>query len=101
MVFHMHRTTIMLPPELHRRAAKVAAARGLSLGELIRKLLEAETREDEGEDALFADARTFAGSPDLAARHDEELYGAEPPALLKAGERRARYSAAARRRRSR
>lgn len=101
MVLHMHRTTIMLPPELHQRAAKVAAARGLSLGELIRKLLEAETRVAAEEDPLFLDSRTFAGPSELAARHDDELYGAEPVALLEAGERRTTYSAAARRRRGR
>ncbi len=101
MVLHMHRTTIMLPRALHERAAARAAARGMSLGELIRKLLEAETTEAAGDDPLFLDARTFAGPADLAASHDDQLYGEEPVPLLKAGERPAAFAAPTRPRRRR
>jgi hypothetical protein len=35
----MHRTQILLAPELHRRAATAARARGTSLGGLVREAL--------------------------------------------------------------
>ncbi len=35
----MHRTQLLLPPELHRRAAAVARARRMSLGHLVREAL--------------------------------------------------------------
>jgi hypothetical protein len=35
----MRRTQLLLPPELHRRAADVARARRLSLGSLVREAL--------------------------------------------------------------
>jgi len=37
---HMHRTTILLPEDLRRRAESAAASQGLSLSELIRRQLE-------------------------------------------------------------
>lgn len=75
----MHRTTIMLPDELRRRAHAVAREEGISVGELIRRLL-VESFRDRGlvaeEDPLFADAAVFAGEApsDLAAEHDRHLY---------------------------
>lgn len=83
----MHRTTIMLPRSLHERAGQKAAAHGWSLGQLIRQLLEQATREDDSGDPLFRDARTFSGPADLAAAHDELLYGDEVALVSRAGER--------------
>ena len=75
----MNRTTIMLPPELKRRALARADARGISLAELIRQCLEAEVREARerpAEDPLFADRVVYQGETpaDLARRHDDYLY---------------------------
>lgn len=35
----MHRTQLLLPSDLHRRAAHLAKARGMSLGNLVREAL--------------------------------------------------------------
>ena len=35
----MHRTQLLLPPDLHRRAAEAARARRVSLGSLVREAL--------------------------------------------------------------
>ena len=35
----MHRTQLLLPPDLHRRAAQAARARRVSLGSLVREAL--------------------------------------------------------------
>ena len=83
----MNRTTIMLPPALHERAAQKAAAKGWSLSQLIRELLERETQETTKDDPLFRDGRTFSGPAGLSSNHDELLYGDEETRALKAGER--------------
>lgn len=36
----MHRTQLLLPPDLHRRAAAAARARQMSLGNLVREVLK-------------------------------------------------------------
>ena len=76
---HVHRTTIMLPDELRRRAVLVAREEGISMGELIRRSLLESLREREApaeEDPLFADGVVFAeeAPSDLAAEHDRYLY---------------------------
>ena len=76
----MHRTTIMLPPELKARAEERASKLGISLGRLIREALtailarETALRED---DPLFGNHPVFDGVDDLAERHDDYLYGPE------------------------
>lgn len=73
----MHRTTILLPNELRRRADREAKALGISLSELIRRRLAADG------DAVKTDRpRFFARQPwtgqgpsDTAANHDIYLYG--------------------------
>lgn len=76
----MHRTTLMLPADLKTRAQRRARDLGVSLGELIRRALEAELGHAadarRSADPLFADTAIFTGStpPDLAARHDHYLY---------------------------
>ncbi len=73
-----HRTTIMLPPELKRRAAKRAKEQGVSFGELVRESLTAAlTGAAEVEDSLLADRAVYRGKTprDLAAEHDRYLYG--------------------------
>ncbi len=73
----MHRTTIMLPPDLRRKADKEAKALGISLSELIRRRLGGN---DEAEAALrprFFTRQPWQGSgaTDVAANHDDYLYG--------------------------
>jgi hypothetical protein len=72
----MQRTSLMLPPELQRSAARVARQRGISLGELVRRSLAREAAVAYQVDAFWAPPATFrSGRRDLAERHDDELYG--------------------------
>ncbi|WP_131989245.1 ribbon-helix-helix domain-containing protein [Chthoniobacter flavus] len=78
----MHRTTILLPEDLRRRAETVAATRGLSLSELIRRQLEkvagpASKPSSRRDDPLFKKLKpsSKATPRDLAANHDHYLYG--------------------------
>ena len=75
----MNRTTIMLPEEVHQQAADIAARQGISLGEFIRRSVVREAavacRAGTADD-FWADSTVFrSGQHDLAARHDEALYG--------------------------
>ncbi len=74
----MHRTTILLPRDLHRDAEKKAASLGISLSELIRRQLTAGV----GGGPKAKTPRFFlrepwrdAGASDVAANHDRYLYG--------------------------
>lgn len=73
----MHRTTIMLPEELRRRASREAEALGISLGELIRRRLAATLDEDKAELPRFFTRAPWngPGPSDVALRHDDYLYG--------------------------
>lgn len=76
----MHRTTVMLPDDLKRRAEERARSEGISLGELVRRslaLVVDTTKVDRRDDPLFADRAVYAdeGSVDMAAEHDAHLYG--------------------------
>jgi len=76
----MHRTTIMLPPELKARSVRLARKRGISLGELIREALERLVQspsESVEEDPLFTDDEVYTGRvpEDLSQRHDDFLMG--------------------------
>ncbi|MEK7269724.1 MAG: hypothetical protein AAB215_02150 [Planctomycetota bacterium] len=81
----MKRTTVMLPYELHAKACFVARERGISFGELVRKSVERATerkparRKGWKDDPLFANFKPFEGKgpTDVAARHDDYLYGDE------------------------
>ena len=77
----MHRTTIMLPLNLKRRARGLAQRMGVSLSELIRESLEATLRGDRGDlgqDPLFDDEIYDGPAPmDLSCDHDIYLYGDE------------------------
>lgn len=75
----MHRTTILLPEDLKRRASKRARRDGLSLAELIRSALEEKLAAGTSwaNDPLWKalEPIDFPDSPgDLAARHDDYLY---------------------------
>jgi len=70
----------MLPVDLKQRASSLAERLGISLGELIRRSLEAALRGNSGEvreDPFFEDRAVYAGPvpPNLSADHDEFLYG--------------------------
>lgn len=74
----MHRTTIMLPADLRRRAQLKAKEEGVSLAELIRTSLEERLRKDRKKRvSFFDDKAVFRGEtpPDLALDHDKYLYG--------------------------
>jgi hypothetical protein len=73
----MHRTTILLPDDLRRRAEREARALGISLGELIRRRLAGAGSGGEPERARFFDRQpwTGPGPSDTAANHDRYLYG--------------------------
>ncbi len=71
-----------MPEKLRREAAEVAAGLGISLSQLIRDQLEVVTRGlsrggGREDDPLFANAAPVdvEGPSDLAARHDDYLYG--------------------------
>jgi hypothetical protein len=80
---YMHRTTILLSPELRRDAEAAARQRGISLSEMIRRLLAAAVRGNKPgsrqADPLFRPRRLMArGNPaNIARNHDLYLYG--PP----------------------
>ncbi len=76
----MHRTTIMLPPDLKARALKRAHLMRKSLGELIRQSLEQLLQhpgKSARQDPFFADKAVYRGKAprDLAKNHDKYLYG--------------------------
>jgi hypothetical protein len=77
----MHRTQVLLEPELYRRAVRLARARKSSLGELVREALQAKLAAEEAGDAVF-DRLTRdpyddpAPDPLLALDVDHYLYGA-------------------------
>lgn len=76
----MHRTTILLPEDLKRRASKLARREGVSLAELIRSALEEKLSERASwaDDPLWKALEPMDFPPDsptdLAARHDDYLY---------------------------
>ena len=80
----MHRTQLLLPRDLHRRAADAARARGLSLGGFVREAVaqhivrgSAQVEDDAVERVLLADPYDDP-HPDasLSADVDHYLYGA-------------------------
>ncbi len=81
----MHRTTLMLPPDLKIQAQRQAREQGVSLGEFIRRAIELQLKGSgatrRAADPLFADIAVFTGDApaDSAAEHDRYLYG-DPPA---------------------
>jgi hypothetical protein len=81
----MHRTQLLLPRELHRRAAEAARARRMSLGNLVREALAEYLARSGGvePDADAVDAVLMAEpfvdpTPDsrLSVDVDHYLYGA-------------------------
>lgn len=76
----MHRTTLMLPPDLKGRAQQQAREQGVSLGEFVRRAIESQLNGSgavlRAADSLFADAVFTGDAPaDSAAEHDRYLYG--------------------------
>lgn len=81
----MHRTQLLLPADLHRRAAATARARRLSLGSLLRDALtdylaragDAHPTDEAIDDILLsAPYEEPAGDPMLSVDVDHHLYGA-------------------------
>ena len=73
----MSPTTVQLPEKLKLRAERAAQNQGISLEQFICQSLKAALAEMAENDPLFADQAVFRGpgSSDLAAEHDEYLYG--------------------------
>jgi len=72
----MHRTTILLPVDLHRQADREAKTLGISLSELIRRRLTGpESAGEPGRPRFFSrQPWTGSGPDDTAANHDRYLY---------------------------
>ncbi len=80
----MHRTTLMLPPELKIQAQRQAREQEVSFGEFIRQAIESKLKgsgaDRRAEDPMFADLQVFRGDApsDSAENHDDYLYGDAP-----------------------
>jgi len=77
------KTTILFSPELHRRLSRLAARRGVSLGELVREACEARYGVMGGAAQLdavatLASLRLPVGSPEEMKRESQP----DPDALL-------------------
>jgi hypothetical protein len=95
----MRRTQLLLPADLHRRAAEAARARRLSLGSLVREALAeylartgtAQPTSEALQEVLLADAFEDPDpDPNLSGDVDFYLYGA--PRRPAQSRRRARAS---------
>ena len=69
-------TTLEIPDGLGMEVKRAAAARGLSLDEYIREVLERTLTPPDASDPLFADDAVYAGDApaDLSTDHDRYLY---------------------------
>jgi hypothetical protein len=80
-ITYMHRTTILLPHELRREAEIAARRSGISLSDMIRRLLTSAVRGTSSSsrkgDPLFQPRHLMrsANPSDIAAKHDDYLYG--------------------------
>lgn len=73
----MHRTTILLPPDLKLRANQLALEMGVSLGELIRSSLEMRCgTKFKQRDRFFEDHNFYEGRAptNLSSNSDDYLY---------------------------
>jgi hypothetical protein len=77
------RTTVVLPAPLKQRAVASAREQGISFGEFVRRAVEkmltapprGTARKKTG-DPFWDNLKVYEGGPpDVAARHDEYLYG--------------------------
>ncbi|MBI2481804.1 MAG: CopG family transcriptional regulator [Planctomycetia bacterium] len=70
-------TQISLPPDLQAKIEREARARGMSVPDFVRTSLEWAIAQKPADDPLFADTAVFRddGPEDLAANHDDYLYG--------------------------
>ena len=81
----MHRTQLLLPPDLHRRAAQAAKARRVSLGNLVREALgeylarsgSVQPSAEAIDEVLLAEPFDDPDpDPELSSNVDHYLYGA-------------------------
>ena len=70
-------TQITLTPDLKVKVEQEADARGMTVAEFVRELLERAISQSRSDDPMFSDKAVFRdnGPTDLAAEHDEYLYG--------------------------
>ena len=76
MICHMHRTTILLPHELHRAAEREAQSLGISLSELIRRRIAPQSPSGSKPSFFRREPWNDSGATDYATDHDRHLYGA-------------------------
>jgi hypothetical protein len=77
------RTTVVLPGSLKQRAVARAREQGISFGEFVRRAVEKMlaapprgTARKETGDPFWDNLKVYEGGPaDLAAHHDDYLYG--------------------------
>ena len=70
----MHRTQLLIPPDLHRRAAEAARARQMSLGNLVREALrDYLARSGDGQPSDAVVAAVLLGEPFDDPRPDSAL----------------------------
>ena len=81
----MHRTQLLLPPDLHRSAAQAAKARRMSLGNLVREALReylarsgsVQPSAEAVDEILLAEPFDDPDpDPELSSNVDHYLYGA-------------------------
>ncbi len=80
ILYPMHRTSILLPLELKRKAELEAGKKGISLGEMIRRGLKSDIDGSRHQStvipAFFQRQPWGKKTPvDLSAHHDDYLYG--------------------------
>ncbi len=74
MILHMHRTQLLLPRDLHRRAAEAARARHVSLGGLVREALaEYLARSGTARPSAQAVADVLLAEPFMNREPDSQL----------------------------
>jgi hypothetical protein len=76
----MKQTTIMLPLDLKMKAIEYAHTKHISLGELIREILDQilnSKKKYNTKDVFFSDRVVFSGRApkDSAKKHDDYIYG--------------------------
>jgi len=73
----MHRTTILLPEDLRRKAEIEARTLGISLSELIRRRIASSPQQQTASRAAFFTRKSWvdSGPTDMADNHDRYLYG--------------------------
>ena len=78
----LNRTTVILPVRLKELATERARSEGISFGEFVRRSIERQLAAPAKKtgDPFWDNLAVYeaAGPTDIAARHDDYLYGEKP-----------------------